>query len=245
MGFYKPVPVLFILCVTALSTCRSALAEPKVHDGWRIKQNCVYQGELQITMCDYGLKVYNPRTDFTSLYIAPFTEVVHYDVHNKMMCRVPAAKNDNPYIKSVALFDGLILSDTPFEKSVPVQVCALPALRYTTSEKYAVDQTKLVAARTIRDNEVKVGTYEVLTSIKVDPRELRFFARFYGLPYRNAMPALFKYTNVAGILHIHLTTSSCLHAKIRESEFEIPPNLKVVRTSNEVLTGGNADMFGL
>jgi hypothetical protein len=234
---------LSFLIFSCLTSRSSAFANEKVFDGWRLSQRCTYQGDVQIAICPYAVKVFVPKNGLTILYISPFKEVIYFDKNTGMTCTVPAAKDANPFQKTVALLDGVILVDVPFQKPSPSDVCGLPGLIYKTSPQFAEKQLALFKSRSIKGNEAKSAAYEVITSVHGAPLELKFVSRFFGIPNLGAMSATFKYTNLAGEIKRHLETVSCTKSKISESEFVVPPHLKMADSVQAVLAGSQADML--
>jgi hypothetical protein len=217
----------------------------KSYAGWHIMQTCIYQGEEQVSLCSWGVKVLNPKNGLTTIYATPFKAVIYYDLRTGLMCEIPIEKDDNPYMKTVAIVDGILLSDTPMHKAAESDICGLPAIRYETSDAFAAKQAKLHESRAISGNEALSAEYDVFKNIQIDPLEAKFLSRLYGVPNRGGVPGAFKYKKVSGSSCRHLETNSCKQAKVTEHEFAVPPNLKRADSAQAVLAGSNADMMGL
>ena len=244
MGSMKYSTFVSLLC--ALYGWQPTLAaDSKVFEGWRLKQMCTYQGDEDLTICNYGVKIVNPHNGLTAIYTAPYKVVSYYDLRTGLSSQIPIDKNDNPYQKTVAIMDGFLLCDIPVHKVGSSDVCGLPATKYETDPEYAVKQKKACHANGTSDNEAAFATYDVLNSVKADPLALKFVAKFYGIPYRDGLPGFFKYTRINGKIKRHLETSRCVQAKIAADEFAIPPNLKHAKSAQEVLSGADAYMMGL
>lgn len=235
--------IALTLCAWVLPSVARASA-PKAVDGWRIQQRCILQGDEQIVACSQGVKVYNPKNDLTIVYAAPFKEVVYFDKRTGLVCKVPAGKNDNPYQRTIGMFSGLSLADVPLHKVASSKVVDLPTDNFVSGPEYAAEQLKLAKAEG-HGNRIKFVAYGVFTSLQLPANEYEFLAKQYGLPHKTVVgvPAHLLYKSISDKSTVFLSTQSCSKAKISESEFAVPPNLKPANSSQAVVAGDNAGML--
>jgi hypothetical protein len=203
------------------------------------------QGEEQIVACSLGVKIYNPKNYLTVLYTAPFKDVIYYDKHTGLMCKVLASKNDNPYQRTVGMFSGMSLADIPLHKVSSAKLVDTPTDNYIADASYSEEQIRLSKIEGRSDNRIKTVNYSVFPSLQLASNQYEFLAKHYGLPHKNisGVPAYLLYKGLSNKSTLYLTTDSCVKAKISETEFAVPPNLKPAKSSQEVLAGNDAGIL--
>lgn len=232
----------FVAIISSLVLASAAYAETgRNFDGWRIAQRCILQGDEQVVLCNHGVKIHNPKNDLTILFVAPFKEVIYFDKHTGLTCKVPAEKNTNPYNRTIGMFSGLSLADVPLKRIAPSKLLGLPTSNYATDETYSKEQVNQVKLDKHNNNRFKFVNLAVFTSLGISSIEQEFLARHYGLSSKvvDGAPANLLYHSMSDRSTVYLSTQRCEKSKISESEFAVPPNLKTVNSAQAVITGDN------
>jgi hypothetical protein len=232
--------IALTLCAWLVPSVVQASAQKTV-DGWRIKQQCLMQGEEQIVACSLGVKIWNPKNDLTILYTAPFKDVIYYDKHTGLMCKVIASKNDNPYQRTIGMFSGMSLADIPLHKVSSSKLVNMPTDNYEADASYSEEQVKRSRVEGRTSNLIKTVNYSVFSTLQLALNENEFVAKHYGLPHKKipGVPAYLLYKGLTNKSTLYLSTQSCERSKVSDSEFVVPPNLKPAKSSQEVLSGNN------
>jgi hypothetical protein len=236
--------IALTLCAWLAPSVTHAATQKSV-DGWRIKQQCIVQGEEQVVACSLGVKVYNPKNDLTILYMAPFKEVIYYDKHTGLMCKVLASKNENPYQRTIGMFSGMSLADIPLHKVSSSKLVTMPVDKYEAYASYGEEQVRQSKVEGHSYNRIKTVDYSVFSTLKLAPIQDEFLAKHYGLPHKNilAVPAYLLYKGLTMRSTLYLSTESCVKSKISENEFAVPPNLKPAKSAQEVVAGNDAGIM--
>ena len=210
-------------------------------DGWLLHQRLRIGGSVDLFLSKSALRLVLTKSGLVFVASAPWQEAYIYCKATGRIYRTSFSKLSSPYVGSMALFDGNILSQLKVVSRGKGETAGITCKLF--SELPGEDK-RLIAL--YKRGEITGRTpaklkYLVTDQLKLAPQIATAISRFYALPDTGYVPLEFSFLNVADEKGEELSTSSCKAVKLNPADFTPPPGLKAVTDSRLVLVPDQSD----
>jgi len=210
-------------------------------DGWFLGQNARETGRTDVFVSKRALRIYVPKSGLTVVATYPWRQVAMYCTKTGNLCKTNLKDFRNPYLRSMALFDGSSLSDFEATEKGDIQKLGLQCKELVEPRGFAKHQIAKYKQGQTGARTPSTFQYIVTRSLPADPQIGLILSRFFALPLTNAVPLQFIYTNVKGEPEKNLQISIVKETKYKSSDFKIPTGLKEVKEEITVLVPDTSD----
>jgi hypothetical protein len=230
---------LMIAVLASLTQVRAA--DGGTIDGWKLQQWKREDGIIDVYLCKTAVRIVIPKNGLNVQASAPWKEACLYCTKTNNIFKTPLAKFRNPYLSTMAIFDGGSITDIPLALKGPTKHLGIPCVSYVDVPGFSQRQMAKKKNGSITDRAPLTFNYVVSDNFKVDPEIGHLMSAFYAMPRTTSVPLQFTLTNVILEPGAELKTSSCKKLKLKASDFKLPPGLKEVKESMAVLVPDNSD----
>ncbi|MBS1990902.1 MAG: hypothetical protein JSS83_10320 [Cyanobacteria bacterium SZAS LIN-3] len=210
-------------------------------DGWRLSQHNREVGNVQTEVCKHGVRITVAKSSLVVIATAPWKEAYLFCTKTGNIYKTPVEKFANPYLRSMALFDGGSLTDCQTIPKGPIESVGVDCQLRTEKPGFAEKQLAkrkqgLIAARSAMNIK-----HIVTDKFKADPRIAHIMAKMFAIPVCDSVPLQFTFTSVSYELQNQLNTTKVTPIKIKLSDFHPPAGLKEVKEGIAVLVPEESD----
>jgi hypothetical protein len=195
---------------------------------------------MQVTLTSDGVKAISPKNGLVMLYKKPYKNVILYSEKSRKYFQVPFAKFTNPFQKSMAMFNGLVLAGIPVEKVKSESIYGLPVDRYMATTAY---ENKIIAGPVVRGviprSQVK---YWVTASGLYNANIGLMLNRYYGLPGQlGGVPIRLEHRGYSKSYETFLETNKVSRTVVPQSILALPAGYRPVQQAQSVLLEDDSD----
>jgi hypothetical protein len=207
----------------------------KMVDGWIINQAAKLYGNQILTVSPIGIKSANPKTGVCVVMTPPFDMVTMYSDQNHSIFQSPLKTFRSPAAKALALFNSLILGESPMIKVGTDNIHGFKIVKYQTTKEFSAKQALLRKTDKVPSSNPRIIDSQSTEDFHLAPGAGLGLCKLYGIPLVPGIPLYVECKDMDLSRSNYLESHKYTKTKVSARDFALPLGYRKLKGAEEIM----------